>query len=134
MSAATQRRVTRRGLLLGTLLLGGAALFAVPGTRRTLFSLPARLWSARRSPAQKLLAHFHYLSIPRELAERYVAEYRVHVRDIGRLDYAGDDFYTRFLLSTDFFQNGGDESRTLSYVALYGPAITLCYNPLARLE
>lgn len=135
MSAADAQRHSRRGLLLaGLCLLGGATLVALPRTRRTLLSLPGRLWGARRSPAQKLMAHFHYLEIAPELAERYVEDYRAHVRDIGRLDYAGDDFYSRFLLSTDFFQNGGDESRTLSYVALYGPMITLCYNPLARLE
>lgn len=134
MSSAAAGKSSRRAFLLAALLLGGATLFALPGTRRTLLSLPGRLWAARRSLAQKLLAHFHYLHIPEELAERYAADYRAHVRDLGRLDFPGNDFYTRFLLSTDFFQNGGDESRTLSYVALYGPSITLCYNPLARLD
>jgi hypothetical protein len=35
----------------------------------------------------------------------------------------------QFLLSTDFFQDGGDETRTVPYVALYDPYLNPCWNP-----
>ena len=37
-----------------------------------------------------------------------------------------------FLLSTDFFAQGGDERKQLSFVALYDPFLNPCYNPMER--
>ena len=40
--------------------------------------------------------------------------------------------YKRFLLSTDFFQNGADESRPLRYVRIFDAYASPCYQPLAH--
>jgi hypothetical protein len=38
---------------------------------------------------------------------------------------------TAFLLSSDFFQNGADETRTVRYLAYYDPYKYACGNPFA---
>lgn len=137
MSAPNDRTTTRRRFLAfgaGAAAVGAGAVFLWPGLREKASAWADRLAGARRTPEQKLIEHFDYLHIPDDVAQRYVADYRANVRDVGRLTELGSDFYTRFLMSTDFFQNGADESRTLAYVACYGPTISPCYNPLARLD
>ncbi len=42
-----------------------------------------------------------------------------------------DLLVSTFLLSSDFFSNGADESRTVSYVAYFDP-MRACQNPFAR--
>lgn len=37
-----------------------------------------------------------------------------------------------FLLSTDFFENGADESRLVKYVAFYDPTAAICRNPFVN--
>lgn len=44
-----------------------------------------------------------------------------------------DFFIQDFLLSTDFFLNKMDESRRVSYVALYEPYKRACSNPFSNL-
>lgn len=82
-------------------------------------------------PAERLVRHFDYLTLDRTGVERYVREYqrvfgKVHPRSIAR----NQEFYTKYLMSTDFFQHGGDESRPVRFVALYHPYTTPCWNPL----
>ena len=40
---------------------------------------------------------------------------------------------TNYLLSSDFFVNGADESRTVRYLGFYDP-LRACSNPFARLD
>jgi hypothetical protein len=42
-----------------------------------------------------------------------------------------DKVVTDFLLSSDFFKNGADQTRTVHYLGLYDPMIA-CGNPFAR--
>jgi hypothetical protein len=42
-----------------------------------------------------------------------------------------DNLATIYLLSTDFFWNGADESKLVRYIALYDP-LRACGNPFAR--
>jgi hypothetical protein len=42
-----------------------------------------------------------------------------------------DNLTTTYLLSSDFFLNGSDESRVVRYVALFDP-MRACDNPFAR--
>jgi hypothetical protein len=51
------------------------------------------------------------------------------VADAGEEQFE-DRVVSRFLLSTDFFTNGADESRAVRYVAYY----TACGNPFARFD
>lgn len=117
---------------LSVIALGGS--LAVPRWRARTLAVARRLWNARRSPNERLLAHFHYLRVPADVARRYVEDYSTHVQSLSRTSDLRDDFYLRFLMSTDFFAHGGDEARELAYVSLYGPSITPCYNPLAKLD
>lgn len=117
---------------LSVLALGGS--LAVPAWRARTLALARRIWNARRRPTERLLAHFEYLRVPAAVAQRYVDDYSAHVQSLSRTSELREDFYLRFLLSTDFFAHGGDETRELAYVSLYGPSITPCYNPLAKLD
>jgi hypothetical protein len=49
----------------------------------------------------------------------------------SRRERLEDYFATVFLLSSDLFTSGADESRTIQYVSLYDP-IRACGNPFAR--
>ncbi len=42
-----------------------------------------------------------------------------------------DEVATTFLLSTDFFINGADETRPVKYVRLYAPYKNPCWDPVA---
>lgn len=42
-----------------------------------------------------------------------------------------DDALPRFLLSTDFFMHGEDETRRLQFVAFYHPRATPCFHPFS---
>ncbi len=132
MTSSRRRFLAWTATLTAALVVG--VIYRWPGAREGASSLARRLMHAHQTPQRKLVAYFDYLKIPDALADQYVGDYRTHVHDIGRLSELDDDFYTRFLLSTDFFQNNADESLTLTYVAIYGPTITLCYNPLAKLD
>lgn len=46
-----------------------------------------------------------------------------------RMKVFRDKLTSKFLLSTDFFQEGMNENRTIKYVLYYDPYINLCYNP-----
>lgn len=51
-----------------------------------------------------------------------------NIRQKGRKIYR-EKLTNQFLLSTDFFQEGMDESRTIKYVLYYDPYINPCYTP-----
>jgi len=48
-----------------------------------------------------------------------------------RIQRIEDNLATTYLLSSDFFINGADESRTVEYLGLYDP-LRPCGNPFAR--
>lgn len=81
----------------------------------------------------RLRSHFAYLKIDEAGLAAYAERHR-------ELFGSGSDvrrdpmFYDRFLLSTDFFQNGADESRLVHYVAFYDPYVSPCWNPCADLS
>ena len=43
-----------------------------------------------------------------------------------------DHIVSYYLLSSDFFANGADESRLVSYTGFYDPFAGICRNPFAR--
>jgi hypothetical protein len=49
----------------------------------------------------------------------------------SRREHIVDNLATMYLLSSDFFLNGADESRSVRYVALFDP-MRACDNPFAR--
>lgn len=75
--------------------------------------------------------------------EQFLNDYEVYydrvIRQVWR-DLRGDapevheermeHLANTFLLSTDFFQNGMDRSRSIKYVTLFHPHASPCWNPL----
>jgi hypothetical protein len=45
-----------------------------------------------------------------------------------------DNVVSKFLLSTDFLQNGGNDRTLVKYLSFYDPQRAVCRNPLARRE
>ena len=88
--------------------------------------------SATSPPPTRLLdlalrQHFSYLSIEPRVIEAFARDLTRHQGPWNPKTSPAP--FTRFLASTDFFQNGADESRTLHYVAYYDPYVSSCYNP-----
>jgi len=52
-------------------------------------------------------------------------------RVVNSIRHGEDRVITLYLLSTDFFKNGADVTRTVSYLHYYDPLIA-CGNPFAR--
>ena len=55
----------------------------------------------------------------------------LEVEEVTRFE---DRAVSKFLLSTDFFRNGADETRPVKYVAYYNPYKFACGNPFAILS
>lgn len=90
-----------------------------------------RLVALVRSPEQRLRAHFDYLDLDAAGVERYFADYERNRPGFSRRLPLPPDACTRYLLSTDFFRHGADESRRIHYVGFYDPDVTPCNNPFA---
>jgi hypothetical protein len=52
----------------------------------------------------------------------------------ARMEALEDRICAAFLLSSDFFRNGADESRPVRYLALHDPWKVGCTNPFARFD
>ena len=70
---------------------------------------------------------YHFLSAVSPSWKRYYRSYDTRSRIIR----TEDTLIQNYLLSTDFFLNGGDETQTIKYVAYYDP-MRPCQNPFAR--
>lgn len=89
--------------------------------------------AGRREPsplARELRHHFSYLSIEPDVLEAFVRDFERHRGPWQARSEATPN--ARFLASTDFFQNGADETRPLRYVTYYDPYVSPCYNPFAN--
>lgn len=90
---------------------------------------------ARRAPADRIVRHFDYLRLDRAGVERFVSDYtRAFGNARPRTRAANRLFYTKFLMSTDFFVNGADESKPVRYVALHDPYASPCWRPFPPAE
>jgi hypothetical protein len=74
-----------------------------------------------------LRQYYHYLEFDEEVLWAYLADLRKYGHPVSKTNARAE-----FLLSTDFFANGGDEQRPLRYGQLYDAYITPCYNPMTR--
>jgi hypothetical protein len=103
---------------------------AVPAIPAPVSEAPCVFTDAVASIASDLRAHFDYLRFESDVLARYA---RLCVESYGAPDLTMPGtrrrMHAQFLLSTDFFQNGAAEGRTLRFVALYDPYVTPCYNP-----
>jgi hypothetical protein len=132
--SSRQPRITRR-ILIVTWLWGVASLFAIGGVLYHLFREQKAFRRYRSgAPEERLIReHFPYLTIDANGLRRFRREYR---RVIGSSSLESENDVRRlldtFLMSTDFFIEGADESRTIRYTTLYDIDTNPCYNPLPR--
>ena len=96
---------------------GGVRAFAKDQTRAT-FSKKIPSWNRLR---------YHMLASGASSFKRFYRSTDTHSR-MGRFE---DALVSTYLLSSDFFWNGSDESRKVNYVAYYDPNRP-CHNPFAR--
>jgi hypothetical protein len=80
---------------------------------------------AKRPTWYRWKYHFHQLFV------HPAARWGISTDTRSRRDRLEDNFATIYLLSSDFFVNGSDESRLVKYVALYDP-MRACGSPFAR--
>ena len=76
----------------------------------------------------ELVAALPFLTLPRETVDAFLASLITAKRTPK--DGASPSMVQLFLLSTDFFAHGADESRPLGYAQLYDPYLSPCYNPM----
>ena len=116
--ATERRRFWNRRRFLAA--MGGAVVLLGGGV--VLGRYRVMDWRIRR--------HFSYLNIAPQDALRFVRDYEKAYGELPFYRRSAGDVYKKFLMSTDFFPNGADESRPLRYIMLYDPYISPCYNPL----
>ena len=137
--------MTRRGALTWLAGLGVAAGAVVAGFRWNPFRLdappaspitsqPAAAGARPEDGSANTGTPFPDLQIDPAAIRAFERDYRTHRKRVLAADGWTDAVRAQFLLSTDFFRFDGDESRRITYVGYYDPAVTPCNNPLARLE
>jgi hypothetical protein len=128
----------RRRLLLGLGLgLAGGAV---------VWRLRPRPTARASAIAEVLATNLGYLQVSDEDREAFardfaagatMAERRLVDRNRwsgARIEALEARICTTFLMSSDFFKNGADESRPVRYLALYEPTRVGCANPFARFD
>jgi hypothetical protein len=125
-------KLARRTLLSG--LTGGAGTAVATYVGSRLSPLTFRpLTDFLRPPQDRIRRTFSGLKFAPDAISKYLADWERHhpgkSSDAFRTDAR---FFQRFLMSTDFFQNGRATNRVISYVTYYDPYVTPCYNPLLR--
>lgn len=127
----TRRTFLRVGASCGAAFAAGWLIWRESLT--SVFSRGSeRIGALVLSPEQRLYAHFRYLQLDPDGVRQYLADYSRYRDPLSRYSRLPEDFYTRYLLSTDFFRWGADESRQVRYVAFADPYVSPCGNPLAR--
>ncbi len=131
MNQTLDSNMTRRRLLHYIGMLGGG-LLAGTGCQETeerSLGEGAGVPNSGRSLHDAIREHFAYLSIDEQVVDAFARDLTEH-QGPWNPDTSPRPF-TRFLASTDFFQQGADETRPLRYVVYYDPYVSACYNPFA---
>ncbi len=126
--------VKRRGFLAViavAVVAAAVALWRLGGQRRRP-EQPAAKSSTDRLAAL-VTENFDYLTIEDGSALAFA---RAFEKQYGpyRDDLPADAVYGKFLLSTNFPQNGFDQAKPVRFLALYDPYASPCWNPLADLS
>ena len=83
--------------------------------------------------AAQLAAQFPHLTFAEGTCEKFIDD--LVKDDLVKKDQVNmsfkfqDDLLRRFLLSTDYVQNGGKTDREINYMLYYSPWSAPCYNP-----
>lgn len=87
----------------------------------------ARDYVSHRKNYERQFAALSAVSLPLQFISPYRWLAQGHA--FRRLE---DSVVSDYLLSTDFFANGADEQRAVSYVSFYDPYVRPCSNPFNR--
>ncbi len=130
MTGPSRREVLRAGLGAGAALLaGGCRGGDADVSQGATDQAPSEPAGFGHPLLDALVGHFPYLSFDPAGLRRYLADYE-RFRGAWSADAAPDSaLFMQFLMSTDFFQHGMDESRTIGYAAFCDPYISPCYSP-----
>jgi hypothetical protein len=126
---SAQPKLSRRKVLLTAGVSAGALLTGsfVFRPRRKPVAPPPAPEPPQSEIEKQLRRELPYLKHDDETIRRFAEQWE-------RLTYpASTNLVPAYLLSTDFFLNGEDESRPPIFVAFYDPYVSPCYNPLAQL-
>lgn len=125
--------VTRRAFIASVVALLVSVLLGYVFTVQRKWGAVQRRWDwyrhARLSLEDRIRGHFDYLTLDAAGVGAFAQEYQKQNGPIGLFSSPEPEVFGRYLLSTDFFQHGADESRTLHYVAFYDPYVSPCWNP-----
>jgi hypothetical protein len=144
--------ITRRRFLLGglgALVLAGAGIigFGRPALEAEIVAILRRrldylklddegLHAYARDQVGVLLAkrpslgrlRYHFVSAVGPTFKRFMRSTDTR----SRMERMGDMFVSTYLISSDFFTNGSDESRIVRYVGFYDPMVRPCGSPFSR--
>lgn len=127
----------RKFVQIGAATVASAAAGAVGGAAYQNRQGLANYWDwyhdAYLPWEERIAQRFDYLQLDRAGVQAFVRDYEKHIGELNALSPRDKDLFERFLMSTDFFQHGADESRPVRYVAFYDPYVTPCWNPCAKL-
>jgi hypothetical protein len=90
-------------------------------------AVPGRTFGADYESVREIITSaFPFLLLPRETVDDFLQA----LSATKKRPRKAAEVKQLFLLSTDFFAHGADESRPLNYATLYDPYRNPCYNPM----
>ena len=149
---STEVRISRRTFLL-TALVGGVSICV-----GSIWFVGSRRGGVAELIASVVRKKLHFLQIDEnglqqfaqdfgELAEatygdglnwltwfRPLYEYTNLLTSVDMVDVPAEQIAGLFMMSSDFFREGSDETRVIEYVRLYDPYSRVCANPFPNLE
>lgn len=115
------------GVTLGLIITRGSE-FQDRVIRKIKYTYAGLTGPNRQEKAALLAAQFPHLKFAEGVCEKYIDDFTEHEKANMSFNFT-DDRLSRFLLSTDYVQNGGDSNREINYVVYYWPWKAACYNP-----
>lgn len=105
--------------------------------------------STKKAAVGIIMNEFSYLTLDEQGVERFIEVYLRYDKYTPHLDMKLKSYYLlgiksnrssiidslvkKYLLSTDFFLNKMDESKTIKYIGFYNPYQSPCSNPFSHI-
>ena len=131
--------IKRRSAIIGgsavvAATAGGVAWFTLGGARPPLPDLSAEddLSDNAKALVQLLYDRLEGVHIEGAAYVAFVRDHQTFQGKISKRNKASNRIVTKFLLSTDFFQNGAKERKVSKYRGYYDPYVSVCGNPFTR--
>ena len=124
--------MTRRvfiGSILATLTILVTSSFQFSNTKKRFHVLIKNLWPWLDFDPEAITEYTTMCQIQLSLALMLESKPVFHNILQNRMRIFREKLTSQFLLSTDFFQEGMNEGRSIKYALYYDPYINPCYNP-----